>query len=356
MNKYTMRTKGQSMKWMMIAIIAGLMSGCASQASRPRPLKVFILAGQSNMVGHGKTEEGGNPRFDPKGPKGKENPREIPGGLGCLRSMVNENAVKYGPKGRTPLVGEDGKWLVRNDVKIYAFCDGKTKKGDLGIGFAAPGALWIGPEFGFGHAVGNAFSEEVLIIKVATGGTSLAGDWRPPSAVKERGGAVGPRYLHMVKTVKDVLGNLDKEFPEFAGRKGEIAGFGWHQGWNDGCDAKMAAEYEVNMAAFIRDVRKEFNPNMRFVIANSGFSGDKQKEDSSLAKVRHAQDAMADAKKYPGFAGNVAVVETRPLWRDENVSPSNFGYHWNHNGITHYLMGEGMGEAMVKLLGRVEKP
>lgn len=330
-------------------------AGTTKSAEMTKPVKVFILAGQSNMVGHGKTEEGGNPKFDPKGPKGKENLREIPGGLGSLRAMVNENPAQLGPKGKTPLVGEDGKWLMRQDVKIYAYCDGKTKKGGLTVGFAAPGAsTWFGPEFGFGHAVGNGLAEDVLIIKVATGGTSLAGDWRPPSAVKERGGVVGLRYTHMVKTVKDVLENLAKEFPEFAGRKYEVAGFGWHQGWNDGCDAKMAAEYEVNMADFIRDVRKEFNPTMRFVIANSGFFGDKQKEGSSLAKVRRAQDAMADAAKYPEFKGNVAVVDTRPMWREKEVSPSNFDYHWNHNGITHYLIGEGMGASMVKLLGGIK--
>jgi len=340
----------------LLALALGIATvNAADDTTKPRdkskPIKVFILAGQSNMVGHGKTEEGGNPEYDPKGPKGKENSREIPGGLGSLRAMVKENPAQFGPHGKTPLVGEDGKWLVRQDTKIYAFCDGKTHKGGLTVGFAAPGAAtWFGPEFGFGHAVGNGLAEDVLLIKVATGGTSLAGDWRPPSAVDKRGGAIGPKYTHLVKTVKDVLENLDKEFPEYAGRKYEIAGFGWHQGWNDGCDAKMAAEYEVNLADFIRDVRKEFNPHLRFVIASSGFYGDKQKDGSNLAKVRYAQEAMANVEKYPEFKGHVAVVDTRPMWRDANVSPSNFDYHWNHNGITHYLIGEGLGHAMVQLL------
>jgi alpha-galactosidase len=315
-------------------------------AASAKPVKVFILAGQSNMVGHGKVETGGNPKYDPNGSKGNDNPREIPAGLGSLRAMVSENQAKFGPTGSTPLVDASGKWLVRKDVMIYSYFDKHIKKGGLSIGFAPGG--WIGPEFGFGHAVGNALSDDVLIIKVATGGTSLAVDWRSPGAVKARGGVVGPRYTHMVTTVKDVLDNLGREFPEFAGRNYEIAGFGWHQGWNDGCDTKMAGEYEANMAEFIRDVRKEFNPNMRFVIANSGFYGDKQKGNRSI--VREAQDAMANAEKYPEFRDNVAVVDTRPMWRDKSISPSNFDYHWNHNGITHYLMGEGMGQEMVKLM------
>lgn len=331
---------------MLIATV--FLSPIAAKAA-DKPVKVFILAGQSNMVGHGKTEEGANPNSDPKGSKGNDNPREIPAGLGSLRAMVNDHPEKFGPHGKTPLVGDDGKWLVRKDVKIYAYCDGNTKKGNLSVGFAAPGAsTWIGPEFGFGHAVGNAFSEDVLIIKVSTGGTSLAKNWRSPGAVAKRGGEVGTQYAHMVKTVKEVLADIGKEFPEFAGRKYEIAGFGWHQGWNDGCDKTMAAEYEVNMTDFIQDVRKEFNPKLAFVIANSGFGGNDQ--NGPRLEVREAQDAMANAEKYPQFKGNVAVVNTRPMWRDEKVSPSNFGYHWNHNGITHYLIGEGMGEAMVKLL------
>ena len=336
----------------IVGVLAAMTIGLSSlnavggTTEMAKPVKVFILAGQSNMVGHGKTEEGGNPKYDPKGPKGKGNPREIPGGLGSLRAMVNENPAEFGPKGTTPLVGEDGKWLVRKDVKTYAYFDGQTKKGGLSVGFG-PGS-WIGPEFGFGHAVGNALKEDVLVIKVATGGTSLAGNWRSPSAVSKRGGVVGPQYTHLVKTVKEVLENLDKTFPELVGRKYEIAGFGWHQGWNDGCDAKMAAEYEVNMADFIQDVRKEFNPGMAFVIANSGFGGNNQ--NGSRLQVRQAQDAMADAGKYPQFKGNVAVVDTRPMWRDEAVSPSNFGYHWNHNGYTHYEIGAGMGKVMVELL------
>ncbi|WP_395738580.1 hypothetical protein [Prosthecobacter sp.] len=67
---------------------------CSAQAAK---VKVFILAGQSNMVGHGKAEEGGNPAFDPKRPQGKDNVREIPGGLGSMRAMIQENPAKFGP-------------------------------------------------------------------------------------------------------------------------------------------------------------------------------------------------------------------------------------------------------------------
>ena len=66
--------------------------------------------------------------------------------------------------------------------------------------------------------------------------------------------------------------------------------------------------------------------------------------------VELAQMAVADPQKYPQFKGNVITVDARPFRRDEKISPSNFGYHWSHNGPTHYDIGHAMGEAMVKLL------
>src|SRR5208283_704295 len=46
-----MRSMRQCLKFTMIAAVLGLTSAIASQAAA-KPLKVFILAGQSNMQGH----------------------------------------------------------------------------------------------------------------------------------------------------------------------------------------------------------------------------------------------------------------------------------------------------------------
>lgn len=43
----------------------------------------------------------------------------------------------------------------------------------------------IGPELGFGHVIGDAFDEPVLLIKLASGGKRLAKDLRPPSSGAE---------------------------------------------------------------------------------------------------------------------------------------------------------------------------
>jgi hypothetical protein len=48
-----MKAKREITRRMMTAVAAGLMLAATSQADA-KPLKVFILAGQSNMEGHGK--------------------------------------------------------------------------------------------------------------------------------------------------------------------------------------------------------------------------------------------------------------------------------------------------------------
>jgi len=294
--------------------LAALILAPLHAADSRKPLKVFILAGQSNMEGQGIISG------DKKG---------------TLETLVKDpaSADRY-----RHLVDKNGKWVVRDDVWIAY-----GKKGSLTVGgYAAKGC--IGPELGFGWVVGDYFENQVLLIKVAVGGTSLAGDWRPPSS----GGTVGPWYTNMINGVKEQLNNLKKDFPSYDESAGYvIAGFGWHQGWQDGCAQNMADEYEKNMANFIRDVRKDFDvPQLPFVIGNSGFGGREQTNGRRL-KVMEAQLAVA---KYPEFKDTVFTVETRDFYRAEDVSPHKFRYHWNGNAETYYLIGEGMGKAMVKIL------
>ena len=279
------------------------------------PVKVFILAGQSNMEGAGKVE--GDPKRN--------------GGKGSLSHLAG-NSEKY-----KHLKDKEGKWIERDDVLIWYL----GRKGKLAPGFGArPGA--IGPEYAFGHVMGNAIEEPVLLIKTAWGGKSLAKDFRPPSS----GGELGPYYKEMLMHVKGVLGNLGKHFPGLKGRDHELVGFGWHQGWNDGCGMPATLEYEKNLANFIRDVRKELGvKNLPFVIADSGFGGVNQKVDRRLL-IRKAQAAP---EAYSEFKGNVDCVQTAGFFRPAEESPSRQGYHWNGNAETYYLIGEAMGEAMKKL-------
>ena len=127
-----------------------------------------------------------------------------------------------------------------------------------------------------------------------------------------------------------------------------LAGFGWHQGWNDRINNKFNAEYEINMAHFIRDMRKALGaPALPFVIAETGMGGMEEKHPRALSLMK-AQAAAAEHKE---FKGTVAFVGTKNFWRPKEQSPSGQNYHWNSNAETYYLIGEAMGEAMKRLLG-----
>lgn len=282
-------------------------------------VKVFILAGQSNMQGHGKVDA------EPKANAGQ----------GSLEWLVKnpDTATKY-----RHLVDEDGQWAARDDVQIWYL----DRKGQLAPGFGFREG-YIGPELGFGHIVGEAFEEPVLLIKLAWGGKSLAMDFRPPSS----GGKVGPYYKELLKRTKDVLRDAKSHFPQYADRKLELSGFGWHQGWNDRVNQKFNDEYEQNLANFIRDIRKDLKkPELPFVIAETGMSGHAEKHPRALSLMK-AQAAVA---KYDEFQGNVAFVGTKDFFRPKDMSPSGQAYHWNRNAETYYLIGEAMGKAMLKLL------
>ena len=285
------------------------------------PVKVFILAGQSNMVGHG---------FIAADPKRN-------GGKGSLEQIAKDASSD---KKFTQLLNKDGSWRVRDDVWIHYF----DRKGKLTVGYGA-GTDTIGPELGFGMVVGDSVQEPVLLVKLAWGGKSLAVDFRPPSS----GGKVGPFYTEVVRGAKDAMANIGTHLPELKGRPVQLVGFGWHQGWNDRINADAVAEYEQNMANFIKDVRKDLNvPELPFVIAETGMGGFDEEEVRALA-LMNAQAAVA---KRPEFKSTVAFVGTRAFWRAEELSPSSQGYHWNSNAETYYLIGDAMGQAMAELLKR----
>jgi hypothetical protein len=304
----------------------------------PDGVQVFILAGQSNMVGHGKSENGY---------------QDVLGAIGSLRYLAVNDTANYGHLLVDPADPAASAWKTRDDVKVW-WRDSDLEaaraviKGDLRIGYSqSRNPTWYGPEFAFGWAVGEHFSDKpVLIVKTAWGGKSLHVDFRPPGAVAARGGVVGPYYTGMLDYVRDCLGKLGTEFPEFAGMGYRIAGIGWHQGWNDRVDATASANYEANLVNLINDLRAEFgNPGLPFSCTTTGMD-----PPPAYTAVELAQLAMVDPAKYPGFVGNVRVTDTRPFWRVAAVSPSSFGYHWNHNGESQFLNGKAMGDQMVEML------
>jgi alpha-galactosidase len=307
-------------------------------AAATKPVRVFILAGQSNMEGAGQI---------------KAHPQRN-GGKGSLEFLVQDAATS---NRFARLVDATGQWRRRDDVWI-SYLD---RKGALTAGFGARAGETIGPELGFGWVVGDALDEPVLLIKCAWGGKSLAVDFRPPSAGKppyslgEKTDAaiaadpsiLGKYYRETLALTKSALANLKNLVPGSDGRY-VLSGLGWHQGWNDRINDKFNAEYESNLAHFIRDLRKELGaPALPFVNAETGMNGPDEKHPRALSLMK-AQAAVAER---PEFKGNVAFVGTRAFWRPQEQSPSGQGYHWNSNAETYYLIGEAMGRAMCQLIG-----
>jgi alpha-galactosidase len=225
----------------------------------------------------------------------------------------------------------------------------------------------IGPELGFGVVVGDASEAPVLLVKCAWGGKSLAVDFRPPSAgpvpysqgektdeaIKQDPQIVGKYYRETLSLAKAALANVGALVPGSEGRGHVLAGFGWHQGWNDRINDKHNAAYEENMAHFIRDMRRDLNaPKLPFVIAETGMNGPTETHPRALSLMK-AQAAVAAR---PEFQGNVAFVPTRSFWRPQDQSPTGQGYHWNTNAETYYLIGDAMGRAMLDLSSAGKKP
>jgi hypothetical protein len=302
---------------LMLAVLA--LIATADESSRvagKNPLKIYILAGQSNMLGQGNISPATT--------------------IGTL-----EYTVANDPEGNYQfLVDDKGEWVVRDDVWIR---DQKSKHGGLTVGYG-PRDFIVGPELGFGHRMGDLLEEQILIIKTAWGGKSLAVDFRPPSS----GGETGHYYKEILRLVKETTGNLKGYFPDYDGRGFEIAGFAWHQGWNDRINPKFTAEYAVNMTNFIRDMRKALGVRgLPFVIATTGMDGR-----DIYTDLEHKQLSIPDKNVWPEFTGNVSVVDTRKpyegltFWEEEEWSPAAQGFHWNRNAKTYVNIGLAMADAM----------
>jgi hypothetical protein len=315
-------------------------------ADMSKPVQVYILMGQSNMVGMGRV-------------KGDKN--------GTL-----EHAVKA--KKKYPyLVDDAGKWTVRRDVRythVAGSGTGRMRQLNNGWFGIIEGDNNIGPEFGIGYYVGQAVDAPVLILKSCTGNRSLGWDLLPPGSErfeyegkiyagykdspaswdkgtkpKPMGWYAGMQYDGDVARAKTVLANLANYYP---GAKGfEVAGFFFWQGDKDRYNAAHASRYEQNLVHFIKTLRKDFNaPKANFVVATLGQT--RKGAGGNEGKILQAQIAVdGRSGKYPEFKGNVASVYSNPFWHGGSSAG-----HYGGNAETYMDIGEAMGRAMAQLLNQ----
>ncbi|XAM01519.1 hypothetical protein OT109_09005 [Phycisphaeraceae bacterium D3-23] len=338
--------------------------GHATAQADDTPVRVFIMAGQSNMEGKAQNK--------------------------LLEFQANDPATAE----LFTQYREGDEWVTRTDVWINYL----NRRGGLTIGYGSRDRT--GCELAFGWAMGDHFDEPVLLIKAAWGGHSLYKLFRSPSAgmpsdefleaeLAQRQERVrndnerhsrnnplptmddivaeyGSSYRNMLDEVRTTLAELDERFPELAGREVELCGFVWFQGWNDQYGELAPGEYESNMEHFINDVRSDLEaPDLPFVIGAMGQNGSKEPAGNMLV-VRNAQLAMNDV---PAFEGNVKTVltdvlvdtaaeELYPTWRDnveawERVG-SDHGYHYLGSAIWFNRIGEAFADAMLELMGEGE--
>jgi len=311
----------------MRILISILIFTALSIHAAPKPLKIYLLVGQSNMQGHAAERTLEHLGMDPK---------TAP----LLKAIRNA----------------DGTAKVQKNVWISSIepsLESGEKHGRLTVGYGAGGrGPKIGPELTFGITMQNHVGEPILLIKTSWGGKSLNTDFRPPSAgpyefnqqqlenYKKRGKDVaearkektertGVYYRLMLEHIHKVLADIRRVYPDYDAKAGyELAGFVWFQGWNDMVDGSTYPTrgqpgsydaYSKNLAHFIRDVRRDLKaPKLPFVIGVMGAGGPiaKYGPDQKRYAGIHGEfrKAMAAPAKMPEFKGNVTAVFTENYW------------------------------------------
>lgn len=203
--------------WKQLLIAACLLIVVASPlvADDDKNLRIFIFAGQSNMVGSdSKVQDIG--RFPP---------------FAGLEKTQPEVLFSY-------CLGRENKSTSEGWVELQ------------------PVNNVVGPELSFARKVTQNIDAPIAIIKVAAGGTHLGGDWNPddPSGFK--------MYPLALEWIRDALAGLDQQ-----GIRYQLEGFMWHQGENDMFNADYMDNYGRNLKNFLASWRRDLNaPELRFYI------------------------------------------------------------------------------------------
>ena len=216
---------------MAVAVTLAIMCPTASAVKR-----VFLLAGQSNMEGTGRSAKLTPPLSEP------------------------QKDVRYWNDGWVPLKPGFGHNFNYGDVDPKQF----------------------GPEVSFGRAMADALpDDDIYIIKHGVNGANLAVQYAAPDS---------QNYIDFRDKVKAALANLDEANIDY-----EISGMLWMQGESDASPSiDFANAYETNLTNLIATVREDFDsPEMPFVLGRILTHFDTRPSGGN-AIVRAAQEAVAD--------------------------------------------------------------
>jgi hypothetical protein len=189
----------------LAALCLLLLHALGHAQSSASPLRVFLFAGQSNMVG---------------------------------ADTDLELAESYPPYA--------GITKPRADVR-YAFSVGRSASD--GFVPLAPVDADFGPELTFAREVSKSTKGKFAILKCAVGGTTIARDWNPDAP--DDGQKLYPRFVQLVR---DSLARLDR-----AGVAWKLEALFWHQGENDMLSREHNPEYEAGLTRFLARLRADLD-------------------------------------------------------------------------------------------------
>jgi len=315
-------------------------------------VQVFIMMGQSNMLGEGK--------------------------INGWTDGTLETAVVT--KGLYPYLLDGDHWAQVDHIRDVAVMGGGGPTGDHGtvhhnewLSVNPSKKTTIGPELGIGFELANATDAPVMLLKSCIGNRALGWDLLPPGSEQyectvgdktyiragygdspqswEKGTEPVPIAWHAGIQYDGDLERVDivlkNEFEQFypGATDYEVAGFFWWQGDRDSRDNCLADRYEFNLVNMIKALRQRYNaPNAKFVTASLG-----QTVKGSTGGDGKILDAMlavdGESGKYPEFQGNVAAVYSHPFSKGGSS-----GAHYGGNAETYMNIGEAMGVAMATLV------
>ena len=396
-------------QWIRVAAVAGAVL-TAHVTLAAAPLKIFILAGQSNMVGHARAHTIATLYASDK-PRDQElrslvfsNARGVSlesleeqlarsRNLDALTGGISNEKIKAlseGPE-KEALEAKVKKrkgtheaykqrvaaaCVVSQRVYISSIADGNKRSGPLAVGYGAARDK-IGPEYGFGLSLARQINGPILLIKTSWGGKSLHYNFRPPSAgtytlsEKEKASDkadeikqnAGLNYRMMHASIRKVLADPGSHHPGYEAKAGyEIAGFVWFQGFNDQFSPAFRDNYKDNMIAFIHDVRAAYDvPRMPFIIGVLGTGVTAEKVAENPVSV-----AQREAARQLGTKNGVASVESYTVYslysnqvfqkgwpehfHEWDTVGSDRPYHYLGSGAFFVRLGAAFADSLVNLM------
>ncbi len=192
----------------------------------------------------------------------------------------------------------------------------------------------VGPELSFARRVSQQTKAPIAIIKCAAGGTTLGGDWNPdnPSGFK--------LYPIALQLIRESLADLDRKKIAY-----RIEGFMWHQGENDMFDKVFKPNYGNNLKNFLATWRRDLNtPKLKFYIGElctkTVWGMDNR---DNMYAIRAGQKAVTNADP---------LAEYIPTSHDGVEIGGGAGLHYHYGTLGQLEHGVNYADAYLRTIGK----